>query len=292
MAAVSIGMPVYNGEMYIRGALESLLSQSFSDFELIISDNASTDKTGSICLEYASKDKRIRYIRQSANIGATTNFKFVFDEATSEYFMWAACDDVRSNDFIDVNINFLKDHMDYVASASPNVFEGGEIVNKNWVNFKLDGDVFERFSEFFRNALISHGIFYSLIRVSALRNCQILGQSFIAFDWAINLYLASKGKINRTADGYIIFGIKGVSSSPGAYKAFRNKPIELIIPFYRLSKYVLSLIVGFHAREKIKIIYFLLKLNVWADFDQVRGALYMMYCNTLRPLVHRKRLAK
>ena len=97
---VTIGMPVFNGERLIRAALDSLLAQSFSDFELIISDNASTDGTERICREYAGRDKRIRYIRQLANIGGVPNFKFVLDEARGEYFMWSACDDIHSPDFV------------------------------------------------------------------------------------------------------------------------------------------------------------------------------------------------
>ncbi len=93
---VSIGMPVYNGEKFIRDALDSLLAQTFSDFELIISDNASTDDTEAICRDYAAKDVRIRYVRQAENLGAAANFKFVLDEAVGEYFMWAAHDDRRS----------------------------------------------------------------------------------------------------------------------------------------------------------------------------------------------------
>ena len=92
---VSIGMPVYNGEKFIHEALDSLLAQTFTDFELILSDNASTDKTGEICQEYAAKDARIRYVRQVENFGAAENFKFVLDESVGEYFMWAAHDDRR-----------------------------------------------------------------------------------------------------------------------------------------------------------------------------------------------------
>ena len=97
---VSIGMPVYNGEPFIREALDSLLAQTFTDFELIISDNASTDKTEQICREYAAKDKRIRYIRQEINRGAAANFQYVLDEAVGEYFMWAAADDLWDSEFI------------------------------------------------------------------------------------------------------------------------------------------------------------------------------------------------
>src|ERR1035437_2690330 len=89
----SIGMPVYNGEKYIREALDSLLAQTLADFELIVSDNASTDGTDAICLEYAARGSRIRHVRQSESRGATANFQPVLDKARGEYFMWAAADD-------------------------------------------------------------------------------------------------------------------------------------------------------------------------------------------------------
>ncbi len=90
---VSIGLSVYNGERFISHALDSLLSQEFEDFELIISDNASTDRTGQICLEYAARDKRIRYYRNEYNRGAVWNFNSVFKLSCGEYFMWASHDD-------------------------------------------------------------------------------------------------------------------------------------------------------------------------------------------------------
>lgn len=92
--AVSIGMPVYNGAEYIREALDSLLAQTFTNYELIISDNASTDRTEAICREYAAHDPRIRYVRQKENCGPLGNFQFVMDEAEGEYFMWASADDM------------------------------------------------------------------------------------------------------------------------------------------------------------------------------------------------------
>src|SRR5688572_4039391 len=83
---VSIGMPIYNGEKYIRRALDSLLDQTLTDFELIISDNASTDETRRICLEYASKDERIRYYRNDVTIEAVPNFNRVLNYASGQYF--------------------------------------------------------------------------------------------------------------------------------------------------------------------------------------------------------------
>jgi len=100
--AVSIGMPVYNGEKYIREALDSLLEQTFEDFELIISDNHSTDDTPNICKQYAARDFRIKYVRQDENIGALANFKFVLANSRAKYFMWAAFDDKWSSNWIEM----------------------------------------------------------------------------------------------------------------------------------------------------------------------------------------------
>jgi glycosyltransferase involved in cell wall biosynthesis len=106
---VSVGMPVYNGEPFIGKALGSLLSQTFFDFELIISDNASTDGTQILCEEYAAKDRRIRYIRQSVNRGAIANFNFVLKEARGEYFMWAAADDTWDRQWIEILLNGFRE---------------------------------------------------------------------------------------------------------------------------------------------------------------------------------------
>jgi glycosyltransferase involved in cell wall biosynthesis len=94
-------MPVYNGERFIRRALDSLLAQTFTDFELIICDNASTDGTRPICLEYAEKDERIRYYRNDVNIQPISNFNRVLGYASGEYFMWAAHDDRWAPSFVE-----------------------------------------------------------------------------------------------------------------------------------------------------------------------------------------------
>jgi len=107
---VSIGMPVYNGERYLEEALESLLSQSFTDFELIISDNDSTDNTGEICKRYAAKDSRIKYQRFDTNVGATRNYNHVVDEAVGKYFKWAAHDDLCEPAYLQRCVEVLDNH--------------------------------------------------------------------------------------------------------------------------------------------------------------------------------------
>src|SRR5690348_13577875 len=85
---ISIGLPVYNAELFIRKKLDSLYDQTFTDYELIISDNGSTDSTSVICEEYAKKDKKIRYIKHAKNMGAVWNFNFILKEAKCDYFLW------------------------------------------------------------------------------------------------------------------------------------------------------------------------------------------------------------
>jgi len=91
---VSVALPVYNGERYLALALDSLLGQTYEDFELIISDNASTDATEEICRGYAARDTRISYHRNSENRGAAWNFNHAFSLSTGEYFRWACYDDL------------------------------------------------------------------------------------------------------------------------------------------------------------------------------------------------------
>jgi glycosyltransferase involved in cell wall biosynthesis len=89
-----MGVPVYNEENYLRETLESLLAQTCGDFEIIVSDNASTDGTEAICREFAAADPRLRYIRQTANIGAPANWNFVAREARGRYFKWSSASDL------------------------------------------------------------------------------------------------------------------------------------------------------------------------------------------------------
>jgi len=111
---VSIGMPTYNGERFIRQSLDSLLANDYHNFELIISDNASTDATADICLEYLAKDKRIQYYRNDTNRGAIFNFNRVFDLCHGKYCMFAADHDLWHPSFISHCVSILESQPDVV----------------------------------------------------------------------------------------------------------------------------------------------------------------------------------
>lgn len=275
---VSIGMPVFNSEATLKPAIESVLGQTFDDFELIISDNCSTDSTEAICRQYADKDSRIIYIRQSTNIGGERNFQFVLDQGKGRYFLWAAGDDVRSFDFLNENVQFLETHPNYVASTSPNCFEGQDPALGNLVTFEIVGTIDERFKQFFDKCWQSHGIFYSVFRKEILRDCKVLEQGFFAIDWAIDLFLIKHGNIHRTVNGLAIFGLKGTSNSADPWGVFRYRPIQWIMPFYSFTAYVLKLSVDLPLGVRLAIIKRLLKLNLGVFHRPLHSVIYPIYC--------------
>jgi glycosyltransferase involved in cell wall biosynthesis len=167
---LSIGLPVYNGEEFLRESLDSLLAQTFTDYEIIISDNASTDSTAAICDEYMAKDSRIRYVRQPTNIGAAVNHNAVFAEATADYFKWASHDDLYDPRLLERCINVLDEHDDVILVHADEAFidEHGTVVATVPYNHDTNNpDVARRF----RSLLFGIGgdDFYGVMRSDVLR---------------------------------------------------------------------------------------------------------------------------
>lgn len=115
---LTVGLPVYNGEAYLRDAIESLLAQSFTKFELLISDNCSTDSTPDICSHFAALDSRIVYRRNDHNVGAAANFNKVVDQACGQYFAWANHDDLWSANYFEECIRLLETRPSAVLAYS------------------------------------------------------------------------------------------------------------------------------------------------------------------------------
>ena len=115
---LSVGLPVYNGENYLAESIEALLGQSYEDFELIISDNASTDGTAEICRQYEKQDPRIRYFRQPRNVGLAPNHNFTAEQARGEMFKWASNDDLYARDLMERCVAALDEHPQVVLAHS------------------------------------------------------------------------------------------------------------------------------------------------------------------------------
>lgn len=129
---LSIGLPIFNGDSFVRRAIESHLAQTYGNFELIISDNASTDNTVAICEEYARKDNRVRVIRQHVNCGVNQNHMKVFALAQGEFFRWAAADDIPSTDLLDHAVTLLDRDPALVAYIpdTVNIDESGTLTRR------------------------------------------------------------------------------------------------------------------------------------------------------------------
>ena len=136
-AILTIGMPVYNGEAYLNLAIQSLLSQDFKRWELLIVDNHSTDASWDIINSYALYDSRITCIRREKNIGAAANFIGLVEMTKSPYFMWAAADDTWSNNYISSCLEVLEEHAEVGLS-------GGAIQNTD-----ANGNVIRIYESFF-----------------------------------------------------------------------------------------------------------------------------------------------
>jgi glycosyltransferase involved in cell wall biosynthesis len=130
---VSTGMPVYNGERYLTQALESVLAQDYSNFEVVISDNGSRDRTEEICRQFAERDSRIRYLRHPRNQGMPWNFARVVQEAKGEYFMWAAHDDLFHPSYIRKCLDKLSAHPEAVLCCTEiNFIDADGLPHSDW----------------------------------------------------------------------------------------------------------------------------------------------------------------
>jgi glycosyltransferase involved in cell wall biosynthesis len=175
---VTIGLPCYNSERYIAQAIESLLAQTYGNFKLIISDNASTDATGAICQRYAATDSRVEYTRNPANIGLTRNFNRAFTLSSSKYFKWATADDFSGPEMLADAVAVLEANP-AVALCYPRTVlvdaEGRETnryVDK--LNLMQDSPV-ERFVMLVSEiALVNHHL--GLLRSEAIRRTRLWGK--------------------------------------------------------------------------------------------------------------------
>jgi len=173
---LSIGLAVYNGENYLAESLDALLGQSYDDFELIISDNASTDGTADICRRYEKQDSRIRYIRQPLNIGLAPNHNFVFRQARGELFKWASHDDLYARDLLKRCVDALDENPQVVLAHSwtAMVDESGAVTKL--LEYPLD-TTSPRAPERFRSMLFANGgdDVYGIVRADVMRRTALHG---------------------------------------------------------------------------------------------------------------------
>lgn len=175
---VSVGLPVYNGEKYLANALSTLLNQEFEDFELIVTDNASTDRTEQICREFAARDRRIRYFRNETNIGLGANHNRTFELARARYFKWAAHDDEFPQSMLRRFVEILEETPPSVAlvySQCEYIDESGRVVGVDSDGVALSSpSAPRRLSYLVRHVHMFNSV-YGLIRSEVLRRTRMHG---------------------------------------------------------------------------------------------------------------------
>ena len=263
---LSIGIPVYNGEKFIKKCLDSLLLQTFSDFEIIISDNASTDLTSKICEEYKKQDKRILFFKQKYNTRMVANFNFVLQQAKGEYFMWASADDVWHSEFVERNIMFLEKNPGFVGSTSEieyfyepwgeknferfkdtkskKKYEEGEIIVQTPVAHSLVGSFEEKVKFLFDFGKFEY--LYSIYRTEYLKKC-IIKKEFMSWEVPLILKILKYGNLN-VEDGVMMYKYMIDKKDPNFYKKLFSTAknyrgyvtLASLFPFVPLTLYVLA----------------------------------------------------
>ncbi len=175
---VSLGMPVYNGANFLAATLDSLLAQTYRDFELIICDNASTDETEAIARDYAARDTRVRYQRNETNIGGSANYNLTFELARGRYFKWAAHDDLCAPTFLERCVAALEDDPDVVlAYTQARAIDSAGHIVKDYPGKRHFGDAQAR-ARFYEFVLDPHPVVavFGLMRRSVLAQTRLIGK--------------------------------------------------------------------------------------------------------------------
>lgn len=212
---VSVGVPVYNGQDYLEACLRGLLAQTFADFEIIVSDNASTDTTESICRDYAGRDGRIRYVRAEKNQGAAWNYNRVLTLARGDYFKWAAYDDLVSPDLLEAGVRVLDADPGCVIAFGSAMLIDAEGNEKEVYRepMHLDsGSPSERLQEYLTRVGLTNAM-YGLMPTSALRAVGGLG-SFVNSDTVMLGAMALRGRFRELPEVRFYRRLHAKASAP------------------------------------------------------------------------------
>jgi len=200
--ALTIGVPVYNGERYLAQALEGIRAQTFTDFRVVIADNASTDRTGEIARKVAASDPRFTYLRRERNIGLVPNYNDLFTSTGGELFAWHDGDDVTHPDFYRSCVNLLRAHPEAAAATSEILLidAAGEVIGPDPEHIR--GDHPDRAVRFAELASFDHfcQFTYGVYRRSMLARTRLMLPFFWSSDRLLLAELALQGTLLRVPE--------------------------------------------------------------------------------------------
>lgn len=274
MTRVSIGLPVYNGERYISETLDSLLAQTFEDFELIICDNASTDQTEQICRAYVRRDQRIRYTQNPVNLGASKNYSRALELSSGEYFRWANCDDLFAPESLARCVAVL-DQQPSVVLTYPKtklIDERSQYISEYEDGLHLQSPrASDRFMKVFSNLGLVN-IIYGLMRADILRQTRLI-RNFLGGDIPLVAELTLYGKFFEISE--FLFYRRLHAEAWSSYnkndldraQTFFDPKAKGRFPF-REWKHLLAYLdsvmrAPLDRAEKVRLGYFLFRIGIW-----------------------------
>ena len=208
---VSIGIPTYNRAELLKRSIESALSQDYKNIEILISDNASTDKTQIVCQHYVQKDVRIKYVQHSTNRGPGENFSYVLLNATGQFFMWLGDDDWLDSNYVTRCVNqLINDETFSLVSGLAKYYKGD-------INC-YDGSVFNLLSNLWWLRMISYywqvadnGMFYGVMRTHQIRQVKMVNT--MGGDWLLIANIVFMGKVKVFPDISVHRELGGASTN-------------------------------------------------------------------------------
>lgn len=262
---ITVGIPVYNGKKFIKKRIENILAQTYNNFEIIISDNASEDDTEQICKQFQNNDKRITYIKQNKNIGMIQNYIFLANTCKTEYFVYAAIDDMWEPDFLKDMLNVLQLDKKIVCCFSKIKFFGSRpiefIIKKNdnyliktYKNFRnkfrqfntkpIHGKNFEKRGSMYIRHMTKGDqsyMIYSLIRTLDLKKSILINNEYF---WQItclnllrygNFFVIDKILIHYNSEGS---GFEETLWS--RYKKGKLNILGVLFPWYKINLIIIK----------------------------------------------------
>ena len=255
--AVFIGMPVFNGEKFVAGAIETLLNQTFQNFTIFIADNCSTDNTEAICREFLKKDSRISYYRHEHNIGSLENFKFLLEKADTTYFMWACHDDRWESSYITEMIDVLENNPEVGLSCSGMKIRdlNTGIESKFLTGFTTQKRAWLRY--IFRTIHGSVQLIYGVHRTEILRNFPLGSYDFYDefmgrwYELESRIVVSPKYLFITGTDGRRIpYSLTGKKIDKSTYRRLEKSMLASHFRFIWPILYLWSFIVGYITRPK------------------------------------------
>jgi Glycosyl transferase family 2 len=198
---VTVGMPIFNGERYAGQAIESILGQTYRTLELVVSDNASSDRTEDIVRAYAGRDVRVRYVRSSVNRGGVWNRNRLIEMASGKYFMWADHDDLRHPEYVARAVEVLEERPDVVLcySATRDIDESGQPLGREELRLRVDSlDPCARFVDVVALEHLCEPCF-GLMRTAVLKQIGGIG-NYADSDRVLLAQLCLRGRFTRLTD--------------------------------------------------------------------------------------------